>query len=123
MRNTFKVLFFVKRNTVKKTGKAPIIARITVDQDKIQFYTKLEVAPDQWDVPPGKSNRKRQESLQINALPADIRMAVQMQYHPLLETDDYPTAERVRDAYLEKTEKHAPFSNSSPSTTSRICRR
>lgn len=32
-------------------------------------------------------------------------MAVQKQYHPLLETDDYPTAERVRDAYLEKTEK------------------
>lgn len=59
MRNTFKVLFFVKRNAVKKAGKAPIIARITIDQDKIQFYTKLEVAPDQWDVSPGKSNRKR----------------------------------------------------------------
>lgn len=73
--------------------------------------------------PRGKATGRGQESLQINALHAGIRMAVQKQYHPLLETDDYPTAERVRDAYLEKTEKHAPFSNSSPSTTSRICRR
>ena len=32
-------------------------------------------------------------------------MAVQKQYHSLLETDGYVTAERVRDAYLGKTEK------------------
>ena len=43
MRNTFKVLFFVKRNAVKKTGKAPIIARITVDQAISQFNTQLEI--------------------------------------------------------------------------------
>lgn len=43
MRNTFKVLFFVKRAALKKSGKAPIIARITVDQAKTQFYTQLHV--------------------------------------------------------------------------------
>lgn len=105
MKNTFKVLFYVKRNAVKKTGKAPIIARITIDQDKIQFYTKLEVAPDLWDVPRGKVTGRGPEALQINALLDDIRMAIQKQYHSLLETDGYVTAERVRDAYLGKTEK------------------
>ena len=29
MRNTFKLLYFVKRNAIKKNGNAPIIARIT----------------------------------------------------------------------------------------------
>ena len=43
MRNTFKVLFFVKRAALKKTGKAPIIARITVDQAISQFNTQLEI--------------------------------------------------------------------------------
>ena len=43
MKNTFKVLFYVKRNAVKKTGKAPIIARITVDQAISQFNTQLEI--------------------------------------------------------------------------------
>ncbi|OUQ51294.1 transposase [Alistipes sp. An116] len=105
MRNTFKVLFFVKRAALKKSGKAPIIARITIDQDKIQFYTKLEVAPDLWDVPRGKVTGRGPEALQINALLDDIRMAIQKQYHSLLETDGYVTAERVRDAYLGKTEK------------------
>lgn len=105
MRNTFKVLFFVKRNAVKKTGKAPIIARITVDQAKTQFYTQLEIAPDQWDVPRGKATGRGPEAQQINSLLDDVRMAVQKQYHSLLETDGYVTAERVRDAYLGKTEK------------------
>lgn len=105
MRNTFKVLFFVKRAALKKSGEAPIIARITIDQDKIQFYTKLEVAPDLWDVPRGKVTGRGPEALQINALLDDIRMAIQKQYHSLLETDGYVTAERVRDAYLGKTEK------------------
>ena len=45
MKNTFKVLFYVKRNAVKKTGKAPIIARITVDQAISQFNTQLEIDP------------------------------------------------------------------------------
>ena len=105
MRNTFKVLFFVKRAAVKKSGKAPIIARITIDQDKIQFHAKLEVAPDQWDVPRGKATGRSPEAQQINSLLDDIRMAVQKQYHSLLATDGYVTAERVRDAYLGKTEK------------------
>jgi hypothetical protein len=46
MKNTFKVLFYVKRNAVKKTGKAPIIARITVDQAISQFNTQLEIDPN-----------------------------------------------------------------------------
>ena len=92
MRNTFKVLFFVKRNAVKKTGKAPIIARITVDQAKTQFYTQLEIAPDQWDVPRGKATGRGPEAQQINSLLDDVRMAVQKQYHSLLETDGYVTA-------------------------------
>ena len=45
MRSTFKLLYFVKRNAVKKNGNAPIIARITIDQVVAQFNTKLEINP------------------------------------------------------------------------------
>lgn len=40
MRSTFKLLYFVKRNAVKKNGNAPIIARITIDQVVAQFNGK-----------------------------------------------------------------------------------
>ena len=50
MRSTFKLLYFVKRNAVKKNGNAPIIARITIDQVVAQFNTKLEINPAHWSV-------------------------------------------------------------------------
>ena len=54
MRSTFKLLYFVKRNAVKKNGNAPIIARITIDQVVAQFNTKLEINPTHWSVELGR---------------------------------------------------------------------
>lgn len=56
MRSTFKLLYFVKRNAVKKNGNAPIIARITIDQVIAQFNTKLEINPAHWSVELGKAS-------------------------------------------------------------------
>ncbi len=42
MKSTFRVLFFLKRDKVKKNGNMPIMARITIDGKLVQFNTKLE---------------------------------------------------------------------------------
>ena len=57
MRSTFKLLYFVKRNAVKKNGNAPIIARITIDQVVAQFNTKLEINPAHWSVLPAEPQK------------------------------------------------------------------
>ena len=94
MKNTFKVLFYVKRNAVKKTGKAPIIARITVDQAISQFNTQLEIDPDQWDAPRGKATGEGPKAQQINSLPNDIRLSINRQqrkfYRYPIRTPDRP---------------------------------
>lgn len=61
MRSTFKLLYFVKRNAVKKNGNAPIIARITIDQVVAQFNTKLEINPAHWSVELGKASGRTAE--------------------------------------------------------------
>lgn len=38
MRSILKGLFSVKRAALNKSGKVPIIARITIDQDEIQGF-------------------------------------------------------------------------------------
>ena len=50
MKSTFRVLFFLKRDKVKKNGNMPIMARITIDGKLVQFNTKLEVNPKNWSV-------------------------------------------------------------------------
>lgn len=79
MRSTFKLLYFVKRNAVKKNGNAPIIARITIDQVVAQFNTKLEINPAHWSVKLGKASGRTAEAVHINSMLENIHSTVPQQ--------------------------------------------
>ena len=68
MKSTFKVLFYVKRNAVRKNGHMPIIARITVDGKIAQFSTKQEIDPQMWSVSLGKASGANRESKNIKTI-------------------------------------------------------
>ena len=44
MKNTFSVLFYVKKQQ-KKSGLLPIMGRTTVNKQTTQFFTQLEITP------------------------------------------------------------------------------
>ena len=44
MKNTFSVLYYVKKQQ-KKSGLLPIMGRITVNKQTTQFFTQLEITP------------------------------------------------------------------------------
>lgn len=44
MKNTFNVLFYVKKQQ-KKSGLLPIMGRITVNRQSTQFFSQLEIDP------------------------------------------------------------------------------
>ena len=102
MRSTFKLLYFVKRNAVKKNGNAPIVARITIDQVVAQFNTKLEINPAHWSVELGKASGRTAEAVHINSMLESIRSTVHQHYHALMAQDGYVTAELVKNAFLGK---------------------
>lgn len=45
MKSTFSVIFYLKRQAVKKDGTVPVMGRITVDGTQTQFSSKLSVDP------------------------------------------------------------------------------
>ena len=49
MKSTFSVIFYLKRQAVKKDGTVPVMGRITVDGRQTQFSSKLSVDPRLWD--------------------------------------------------------------------------
>ena len=57
MKNTFSVLFYVKKQQ-KKSGLLPIMGRITVNKQTTQFFTQLEIDPQttEWDSKTKKIN-------------------------------------------------------------------
>jgi len=100
MKSTFKVLFYVKRNAIRKDGKMPIVARITVDGHVAQFNTKLEIQPDNWSVKMGKAIGQLSDSKKLNALLNEINASVHKNYHELRHRDNYVTAEKVKNEFL-----------------------
>lgn len=58
MKSTFSVIYYLKRQVVKKDGTVPVMGRITVDGSQTQFSCKLTVDPKLWDTKGGRHGQK-----------------------------------------------------------------
>lgn len=58
MRSTFKILFYLKKNTPKPDGTVPVMGRITIDGTISQFSLKMNVPVNLWDTKAGKLSGK-----------------------------------------------------------------
>ena len=56
-RSTFKVLFYVKRQS-EKSGQVPVMGRITINGTMSQFSCKLTVRSSLWDAKANKASGK-----------------------------------------------------------------
>ena len=59
----FKVLLYLKRSGIDKSGKAPIMGRITVNQTIAQFSSKLSCTPELWNPRESRLNGKSKEAV------------------------------------------------------------
>ena len=98
-RSTFKVLFYVKRQS-EKSGQVPVMGRITINGTMSQFSCKLSVRSSLWDAKANKAAGRSLESQRINEKLENIKTNIGKQYQRLCDRDSYVTAERVRNAFL-----------------------
>ena len=98
-RSTFKVLFYVKRQS-EKSGQVPVMGRITINGTMSQFSCKLTVRSSLWDAKANKASGKSLESQRINENLENIKTNIGKQYQRLCDRDSYVTAEKVRNAFL-----------------------
>mgnify|MGYP000469420391 FL=1 len=98
-RSTFKVLFYVKRQS-EKHGQVPVMGRITINGTMSQFSCKLSVRSSLWDAKANKAAGRSLESQRINENLENIKTNIGKQYQRLCDRDSYVTAERVRNAFL-----------------------
>jgi len=106
MKSTFNVLYYLKRNAIRRDGSMPIITRITVDGIIAQFNTKLEIQPTSWSVKTGKVIGHSSDSKRHNAQLEDIKASLHGIYHELQRKDNYVTAEKVKNEFLGISEHH-----------------
>ena len=100
MRNTFKILFYIKRSSLLRNGNAPIMARITVNGERTQLTTNHSVAPDKWDSARGRVKGRTAEARQINLNLAMMYSRIMCCYDRIISTLEPPTPLKIKDMYL-----------------------
>ena len=99
-KSTFKLLFYLKKNELKKNGNAPVMARITIDGTPKTFGTKLEINPNSWDLKHGRVQGKSATALSINQKLDNIRGRIDKIYEDMLKHEGFATAQKVKLSFL-----------------------
>jgi hypothetical protein len=97
-RSTFGILFYLNTSKAKKSGKCPIVGRITVDGKNTTFSTGLELLPEQWDAKAGLMAGQSKEAKDINRQIENYQNEITAHYKTLLDTKGYVTAESLKNA-------------------------
>ena len=100
MRSTFNILFYLKKSSLKKTGYAPLMVRITINGESAPFSLKAEAKPGDWDTKAGRLRGRTKEANTLNFYIDDVRSKVRRHYRELCDRESNVTAEMVRDAFL-----------------------
>ena len=100
MKSTFSVIYYLKRQVVKKDGTVPVMGRITVDGSQTQFSCKLTVDPKLWDTKGGRVTGRSAAALETNRMLDKMRVRINRHYQEIMERDNFVTAEKVKNAFL-----------------------
>ena len=79
-----KVLLYLKKSSRDRSGKTPIMGRITLGRSIAQFSCKLSCSPDLWNSRESRMDGKSREAVEINAKLDNLLLAVQASYQSLL---------------------------------------
>ena len=99
-----KVLLYLKRSGLDKSGKAPIMGRITVNRTMAQFSSKLSCTPELWNPRESRLNGKSKEAVEINAKIDKLLLAINSAYDSLLERKIDFDATTVKEAFQGSVE-------------------
>jgi len=100
MKSTFSILFYLKRNGQKANGSMPVMGRITVNGQAVQFSAKVEIKPDYWNVKAGKAIGKTSGVQEVNAILESTKTTMTKIYRDLQERETNVTPERIKNVFF-----------------------
>ena len=79
-----KVLLYLKKSGLDKSGKAPIMGRITLGRNVAQFSCKLSCSPELWNPRESRMDGKSREAVEVNGRLENLLLSIQSAYQSLL---------------------------------------
>ena len=95
----FKVLLYLKKSGLDKSGQAPIMGRITYGRTIAQFSCKLSCNPKLWNARESRLNGKSREAVATNGKLERLLLSVQSAYRFLCERGIVFTATDIKEQF------------------------
>ena len=92
-----KVSFYLKKKTLRD-GLCPVMGRIRIGTDMVQFSCKIDADPELWDVRAGRVNGKSHHARKVNSEIDKINVAVNAKYREIIEMKGQVTANELKNA-------------------------
>ncbi|GHT38098.1 tyrosine recombinase [Bacteroidia bacterium] len=99
-RSTFNLLFYIKKSQPRKSGLCPVMGRITIDGQAVQFSCKFDIDPKLWDADAGRATGRTEQAREANCLLDKTGAGITEHYRGIVNRDGYVSAEKVKNAYL-----------------------
>ena len=107
-RNSFNVLFFLKKTKLLKNGEASVCMRITVNRVRVETNIRKSINPSLWNQAKECSRGKDRKSNDLNKFIDEARIRLYNIHYELKEEGLPITAEILRDKFFCLEEKEEP---------------
>lgn len=104
-KSTFSILFVAQKGKLKANGKAPILARVTVNGEMVHLATRLDVDPDRWLGKECRTLGKSAEDKYINETLENYRNVIRNKYNELFFRGEAITAMRLKSILTSRSDE------------------
>ena len=105
-RQTFNVLFFIRKTRTVKSGETPIMLRITIQGQLAEMQLKRTVKPELWSQAKEKCTGKDAKSVEVNRYLESVKLRL-YDIHRILEDDNkLINPMEIKRRFLGLDEKH-----------------
>ena len=99
-RNSFGVLFFLKKNQLLKSGEAPVSMRITVNGQREEIRTKKSINPSLWNQAKERSRGRDRKSNDLNDYIESAQIRLSQLFNDMEQNGKTITAKILRNKFL-----------------------
>lgn len=104
-KSTFSILFVAQKGKLKANGKAPILARVTVNGEMVHLATRIDVDPDRWLGKECRTPGRSAEDKYINEMLDNYRNVIKNKYNELFFRGEAITAMRLKSILTSRSDE------------------
>ena len=108
-RQTFNVLFFIRKTKLKKSGETPIMLRITIEGQLTELQLKRDVMPTQWNQAKERCTSRDATSMEINRYLESVKLRLLDIHREMEDAGKLINPMEVKRRFLGLDEKHLMF--------------